>query len=451
VSAIFVDPAGLAEVATAIRSVARQLEPSPVEVRLLADRVSGQVGGELAVLARRMDDIVDRLAALGKVVALVGQSFAATEARVAGSLSSPMPVITNRDLARISDLLAAMEPAALEALLTESPALAQLVVERPLVAEPGSPAALLLAVLRSGEPATVVLLQAQALLLGLSEPARRRLALLRPALVSGLASAPVGDRIAATRVLVSAAISRTSDEGRRGQYAELLAGTVTLTRPDGTRLVRPHQLLSFDPRGDGRLVEVFGDLATARHLAVYVPGTGTSLDRYAGNAERASSFAAAEPDLAVVLWQNADFPDQPLDDVVPPPALWDNPVRAVEHQLRAHVVAAVYRDAADRAGPILARDVEGLRMTAPGPAADLTVLGHSYGGSIVGSAEAHGLVADRVVHIASAGAYVSDVHAYTAGECGTRRFSMTTPDDPVQLAQGADLAQSTRSGTRCRP
>ena len=182
---------------------------------------------------------------------------------------------------------------------------------------------------------------------------------------------------------------------------------------------------------------MFGDLSVARHLAVYVPGTGTSLDRYAGNAERASAFAAAEPDLAVVLWQNADFPDQPLDHVVPPVGRWDRPVHAVEDQLREHVLAAAYRDAADRGGPLLARDVEGLRMALPGPAADLTVLGHSYGGSIVGSAEAHGMVVDRVVHISSAGGYVSDVRDYAAGECGTRRFSMTDPDDPIQLVQGA--------------
>ena len=217
---------------------------------------------------------------------------------------------------------------------------------------------------------------------------------------------------------------------------------MVLTRPDGSRLVRPHQLLAFDPRGDGRIEEVFGDLDRARHLAVYVPGTGTSLDRYAGNAERASSFAAAEPDLAVVLWQDADFPDQPLDHVVPPVALWDSPVRATEEQLRAHVLSAAYRDAADRAGPALAHDVEGLRMALPGPAADLTVLGHSYGGSIVGSAEAHGMVVDRVVHISSAGGYVSDVHEYAAGECGTRRFSMTDPDDPIQLVQGAGFSSA---------
>src|SRR6185437_4478971 len=43
----------------------------------------------------------------------------------------------------------------------------------------------------------------------------------------------------------------------------------------------------------------------------------------------------------------------------------------------------------------------------------------------------------RVVHIASAGSYLPDVRDDAAGECGTRRFSMTDPDDPIQLVQGA--------------
>ncbi|MFL6100190.1 MAG: alpha/beta hydrolase [Actinomycetales bacterium] len=261
---------------------------------------------------------------------------------------------------------------------------------------------------------------------------------------------PYRHRFVATRTLVAAEVVRLAVEvaglsgsqrsraqRRLDRYDELLTGRVRLVRPDGTVTSQPHQLLVFDPRGDGRIVEVFGDLTRATHVAVYVPGTGTSLDRYDGNAERASSFAAAAPDLAVVLWQNADFPDQPQDDLVPPASLWDRPIRALESQLRGHVFAAAYRDAADVAGAALARDVAALRALAPGPTSDLTVLGHSYGGSIVGSAEVHGLRADRIVHIASAGAYVDDVDDYAAGECGTRRFSMTAADDPIQLAQGA--------------
>ena len=101
--------------------------------------------------------------------------------------------------------------------------------------------------------------------------------------------------------------------------------------------------------------------------------------------------------------------------------------------LREHVVAAAYRDAADRAGPALAADVATLRRLVP-TTADVTVLGHSYGGSIVGSAVAHGLQADRVVHVSSAGTYVAHP---AAG--GPQVYSMTAPDDPIQLAQGHDL------------
>jgi alpha/beta hydrolase family protein len=388
--------------------------------------------------------VLGRVDTLARVVAVVADGFARTEAGVAASFAfgPPWP--------RLDQLFTGMPPAALEALLVGSPELARIAVDRMHrldVLGPGSVAAQLYAVQRSGEPTTVVLRQSRAILLALSDDDRRRLALLHPALVSGVASAPVEDRLAACRVLVSAEIARlrTSFAGqmpalverRLRRYDELLHGRVVLARPDGTRLVRPHQLLAFDPGGDGRIAEVFGDLSSASHLAVYVPGTGTSLDRYDGNARRVTDFAAADPSLAVVLWQNADFPDQPQDYLIPPIGLGENPVHAVQHQLRGHVLAAAYRDAADVAGVALTRDVEGLRMAAPRPGADLTVLGHSYGGSIVGSAEAHGLRVERVVQIASAGAYVDDVRAYTAGECGTRRFSMTAPDDPIQLVQGA--------------
>jgi hypothetical protein len=107
--------------------------------------------------------------------------------------------------------------------------------------------------------------------------------------------------------------------------------------------------------------------------------------------------------------------------------------------LREHVLAAAYRDAADRAGPALAADVLGLRIAAPVPARDLSVLGHSYGGSIVGSAEVHGMVVDRVVHVGSAGAYADDVSRYAAPPGRTQRFSLTTYDDPIRLSQGYDL------------
>jgi alpha/beta hydrolase family protein len=452
VSLLFADPAAMAALGAVVRSVGLGLEPGPAEIRSVASVVSGEVALELAGLARRLEDVRARVYALARVLVVVADDFARTEAGVAATfvVRAPEVVPPAASPSGVLDLLQGLGPSALEGLLAGSPELARMVVDGPAALPHGSVAERLAALRRSGEPITVVLRQSRAVLMSMTSEERRRLALLHPALVASIASAPVEDRFAACRVLLAAEIARLRGrfagagvadrvqlESRLRRYDDLLHGQVVLVRPDGSRLVRPHQLLAFDPRGDGKIAEVFGDLTTAEHLAVYVPGTGTSLDRYDGNAARVTAFAAADATLAVVLWQNADFPDQPEDEPMPPIRPGENVFGAVHHELRSHVLAAAYRDAADSAGLGLAHDVEGLRMATPGPASDLTVLGHSYGGSIVGSAEAHGLVVDRVVHIASAGAYVDDVSSYAAGECGTRRFSMTAPDDPIQLAQGA--------------
>jgi Alpha/beta hydrolase len=451
VSVIVADPAGLAALGAVVRSIAGGIDPSATEVRAAAAWLPGESGRALAGLAARLDQITSRVLALARVLVVVADDFARTEAGLAAMFALPAspPLPPAASPAAVVELLQGLGPAALEGLLVGSPSLARMVVDRPSALARGSVAAQLAAIQQPGKPETVVMRQSRALLLSLSDDERRDLALLQPALVTAVASAPVQDRVAACRVLLAAEIARLRGrlasgvrrrelvEKRLARYEELLNGRVVLARTDGSRLVRPHQLLAFDPQGDGRIAEVFGNLATATHLAVYVPGTGTSLDRYDGNAQRVKAFAAADASLAIVLWQNADFPDQPGDKPMPPIALGDDPIQVVHHQLRAHDLAAGYRDAADGAGVALAHDVEGLRLAAPGPASDLTVLGHSYGGSVVGSAEAHGLVVDRVVQIASAGAYVEHVSSYAAGECGTRRFSMTAPDDPIQLAQGA--------------
>jgi hypothetical protein len=301
----------------------------------------------------------------------------------------------------------------------------------------------------------------------LTPQARRTMALLHPTLMTSAVAAPTADRFAASRVLVAADLARLHEQrmvdGERAGAAapgstrraarlteridwehRLLDEQVELRHPDGSVTRHPHQLLQFDPSGDGRIVEVIGDLDHARHVAVFVPGTGSDLHRYAGTFVRMTPFAAASPDLAVVVWQGADHPDQPFDDGLPSVgavarSAWADPPDALERARewpREHVLAAGLRDAADVAGPALARDVAGLRAAAPVPTSDLTVLGHSYGGSILGSAELHGLVADRVVHIASAGAYVDDVTDYPATAARTQRFSMTAYDDPIRLSQG---------------
>jgi len=40
------------------------------------------------------------------------------------------------------------------------------------------------------------------------------------------------------------------------------------------------QFLAFDPRGNGRVVEVFGDLGAADRIVVLVPGVATRADNF---------------------------------------------------------------------------------------------------------------------------------------------------------------------------
>jgi hypothetical protein len=368
--------------------------------------------------------------------------------------------------APVERLLGSTPPGLLEGLLVATPALARLVVEAP-PPQRGTPAADLQAVLLRSAllgPRPAARLVAGHLA-AMPAAARRSMALLRPALMTSAAAAPPADRFAASRVLVAADVARLHErrpmvpsapalriDRRVAWERRLLDDQVELRHPGGTVTRHAHQLLTFDPSGDGRIVEVIGDLGRARHVAVFVPGTGSDLDRYAGTFARMTPFAAARDDLAVVVWQGADHPDQPFDDPLPSirdvlEAVAHDPLGAPHRARewpRAHVLAAGLRDAADVAGPVLARDVAGLHVALPGPTSDLTVLGHSYGGSMVGAAEVHGLVADRVVHVASAGAYVDDIGQYPASAGSTLRFSMTAYDDPIRLSQGHGMDDAGR-------
>ena len=68
----------------------------------------------------------------------------------------------------------------------------------------------------------------------------------------------------------------------------------------------------------------------------------------------------------------------------------------------------------------------------------MTYVGHSYGGSILGTAEALGLTADRTVYVAAAGAGfgIDDPSEWHNLNPDVVRFAMTAPGDPIQLVQG---------------
>jgi hypothetical protein len=135
----------------------------------------------------------------------------------------------------------------------------------------------------------------------------------------------------------------------------------------------PRQLLGYDRSGDGRLVEVYGDLTTADRIAVLVPGvdnTAANFDRLRGGRHRRTVAAGpalyaqvatlrADARVAVVAWLGYDAPEG--------------------------LGREAFREERAAAGAkALVRFVDGL--AAYRPAAAITVIGHSYGSVVVGRA-----------------------------------------------------------------
>ncbi|MFF1778404.1 alpha/beta hydrolase [Streptomyces virginiae] len=108
------------------------------------------------------------------------------------------------------------------------------------------------------DPATTAPREVAAFFAGLDDAARHRLLRSHPLVVGNLEGAPLPLRYEANRIAVAA-----TGEAR---YASLAAPG--------------RQILAFDPRGRGQVVEVFGDLERAEHVSVIVPGSDNDAAGY---------------------------------------------------------------------------------------------------------------------------------------------------------------------------
>ncbi|MFI5757338.1 alpha/beta hydrolase [Streptomyces sp. NPDC051569] len=149
-------------------------------------------------------------------------------------------------------------------------------------------------------------------------------------------------------------------------------------------------VLGYDSEGEGRAIIAMGNPDTADHTGVLVPGTNTTMDSVPGQLTRLGKLQDAagrnEPDggsVAMVSWLGYDAPEASATDF-----------NSVGGTGRAH-------DAA----PDLRQFVEGTRASHEGPPSHTTVLGHSYGSTVVGAAAAggQGLGADDVLVVGSPG------------------------------------------------
>ena len=211
--------------------------------------------------------------------------------------------------------------------------------------------------------------------------------------------------------------------------------------------------VAFDNSENGHFIEMIGELGPhSPNAAVYVPGTGTNMNDSATNTKSAWNMSKRTGG-PVFVYANGDLP-QTMGYEGWPRIATDTLTGA-----RAGVglagaaglipgatvggVPAVLASINDSAlDPQLAREMApGLvgfshaldaEIAAHCPDAKTTYIGHSYGGSVVGSAEQIGLRADRVIYASSAGTGVFDT---PWSNHDVERYSMTAPGDLIQASQ----------------
>ena len=181
------------------------------------------------------------------------------------------------------------------------------------------------------------------------------------------------------QAVVDAGTATDDDRRRLDTVSELLTPVTVTVDADGKviEVQRPRQFLEVDPEGQGRAVEVLGDLEQAENIAVLVPGMGNSLDTFRGQSDRGELIRQeAGPHTAAVVWLDYDSPQG--------------------------IVAAAGKQAAVDGGPRLATFLTELDHL-KAPDAKTTLIGHSYGTDVVGQALLAGGRADRVVLTGSPG------------------------------------------------
>jgi hypothetical protein len=236
-------------------------------------------------------------------------------------------------------------------------------------------------------------------------PATQQLLLAtEPRGLGALDGVPVAARDAANRQVLDETLARTPP-GLRHTVLAALAARLARTEPARAYLI------AFDPAGDGRAVVAIGDPDRARHVVTNVPGAGSDLGDLRGLLARTDRIgAAAGPGVSSVLWLGYDAPE------------W---------------LSAAGTGAARAGAGELDRFQEGLRATAAGPPAHHTVVGHSYGSLVVGTAaRVHGLPVDDLVFVGSPG--VGADHARALGLPAGHVWASTARWDVINATALAD-------------
>ena len=191
----------------------------------------------------------------------------------------------------------------------------------------------------------------------------------------------------------------------------------SLTSSDGV----PRYLSFIDDQGHAAVS--IGNPDTAKRTATFVPGTGQDLAAFGGsNVKSEKMFNAAlqadrtlsKSDVAVTTWMG-----------------YDRPMNLVE---------AASPGRANSGGAALDSYLDGMHASHVGPGAIDTVIGHSYGSTLVGGAATggHHLAADNVIAVGSPG-MLADHASELSLEAGAHVFASRAENDVIGVVTYATL------------
>jgi len=290
---------------------------------------------------------------------------------------------------------------------------------------------------------------------GLSDEQRTWLLENHPELVGNLDGIPAVDRDAANRSVLASEQDRLEsrrdelqgmgDDRSDDQDDELdnindqLTGIAAINdrlADTGPGKQQPF-LLGFDTEGRGQAIVAMGNPDTADNIVTYVPGTTTRLGSIGGDLGRADmmvdSARAADPSesTSAIVWVGYDAPQ----DII------NTDLGHLGDDATSDQYAEAARDDLDRFQ-------DGLRVTNEGDRSHNTVLGHSYGSTVVGyTARDNGLDVDGLIFVGSPGVGVDN--ASQLGIDPGHVWSSTASNDPIQY--GYDFGDLVQAGIGLDP
>ncbi|MEU6644194.1 alpha/beta hydrolase [Saccharomonospora sp. NPDC046836] len=259
----------------------------------------------------------------------------------------------------------------------------------------------------------------------LSDTAKAAVFRNNPEWIGNLDGIPCVDRDAANRIILDREITRHQSVVDHNPGDEDAKGKLDGLRTIESRLNSPQPgqqqafLLGLNTRDDGKAIVSAGNPDTAADVATYVPGTGSELASIGGDIDRSDRMVraaqrAGSTSTAVITWLGYDAPDSILD--------------------------AASESYADNGRGALAGFTDGLRATHEGPPSHNTVIGHSYGTTLIGHAASDGgLNTDDLVFVGSPGVGVDDVSqlkldGVDQADIGKRVHSTVAEHDIIRLA-----------------